>query len=261
MHARKLTLLLLATSGLLAACHRHGWKLTDFPTNPQLYDAALKEYQARHWANAIAAFEKLTTDLGARDTLLPRSYWYLANAHEKEKENLLAAQSYTRLFESFPDDTLSDDAMLAAGRAYRRLWRKPALDATYGETSLGVLTSMLELYPTSDLLDQARHDIADLEQWFATKNYETGMFYFRQKAWDSAIIYFRYALDRWPNAPRAKDALLRLAESYRAIRYGEDLAESCARLRQAYPTDREVHEICGAPQVTDTTAARATPAP
>src|SRR4030095_3315349 len=46
-----------------------------------LYGAGLREYQRRHWGNAVAAFEKLTTDLPARDTLLPRAYWYLANAH------------------------------------------------------------------------------------------------------------------------------------------------------------------------------------
>jgi outer membrane protein assembly factor BamD len=247
--------MVFAAGGLTAACHHHGFQLTDYPSSPVLYQAALTEYQRGHWANAIAAFDKLTTDLGARDTLLPRSYWYLGHAHQKESENLLAAQSYTRLYESFPDDSLADDAMLAAGLAYQKLWRKPALDATYGETALSTLTSMLELYPTSEHLDEARRAIAKLEDWFAIKNYETGMFYFRQKAWDSAIIYFKYVMDRWPNAPHARDALLRLAQSYRAIHYREDFAESCARLRQAYPSDREVRETCaGAPAPTDSAA-------
>ena len=255
---RFVLLAMLATS--LAACHRRGFMLADYPTNEELYRAALAEYDKHHWTNAIAAFEKLTSDLGARDTLLPRSYWYLANSHEKEREHLLAAQSWGRLYESFPDDTLADDAMIAAGEAYRKLWRKPALDATYGETAYGILTSMLDLYPTSDFAGRARKDIADLEEWFAIKNYETGMFYFRQKAWDSAIIYFRYVVERWPNAPHARDAWLRLAESFKSIRYGEDYADACSRLRQSYPGDRQVREVCGgAPPVTDTTAGRATP--
>jgi outer membrane protein assembly factor BamD len=262
MHVRTLTYLALVASGATLACH-HGLKLTDYPTPQALYPEALRQYQRGKWENAIAAFDKLTTDLGARDTLLPRSYWYLANAHWHQHEYLLAAQSYARLFESFPDDTLADDAVLEAGRAYRKLWRKPALDATYGETALTTLSTLPELYPTSEHVDEARREIAELEQWFATKNYETGMYYFRQKAWDSAIIYFRYILDRWPNAPRARDALLRLAQAYRAIRYGEDLAEACGRLRQSYPTDREVREVCGNGPATDTAAAapRATPVP
>jgi len=259
--ARKLTFLALVASGLASACHRRGFMIADYPTNEELYRAALNEYQKRHWTNAITAFEKLTNDLGARDTLLPRSYWYLANAHENEREHLLAAQSWGRLYESFPDDTLADDAMLAAGEAYRRLWRKPALDATYGETAYSILSTMLDLYPTSELAERAKRDVADLEQWFATKNYLTGMFYFRQKAWDSAIIYFRYAVERWPNSPRARDAWLRLAEAYKSIRYGEDFADACGRLRQSYPDDGQVREVCGTPgpAATDSSSARATP--
>ena len=50
---------------------------------------------------------------------------------------------------------------------------------------------------------------------------------------------------RWPNVPRARDALLRLAESYKAIRYRDDLAETCTKLRQGYPGDIEVARVCG----------------
>jgi outer membrane protein assembly factor BamD len=254
MRVRAVTSLILAIAGMSAAC-RGGFNLAAYPSTAELYDASLREYQRGHWRNAISGFEKLTNDLGPRDTLLPRSYWYLANAHHHEAEYLLAAQSYGRLYESFPDDSLADDAVIAAAREYRRLWRKPPLDATYGETALGTLNNLLALYPNSEHAESARRELAELEQWFATKNYETGMFYFRQKAWDSAIIYFRYILDRWPNVPRARDALLRLAESYRAIRYGEDYAESCSRLRQTYPGDRDVREVCGPAPATDTTAA------
>jgi len=260
MRVRILTSLIFVVGSVTAACHGGGFNVNTYTTPETLYEAALREYQKGNWTNAINAFEKLTNDLGARDTLLPRSYWYLANAHEHEREHLLAAQSYGRLYESFPDDSLADDAVLAAAGEYRRLWRKPALDATYGETALGTLNTLITLYPTSEHAQVARREIAELEQWFATKNYETGMFYFRQKAWDSAIIYFRYILERWPSAPRARDALLRLAEAYRAIRYTEDFAESCTRLRQAYPGDRDVREICGDGPATDTTTAAPRPA-
>ena len=30
--------------------------------------------------------------------------------------------------ETFPDDSLADDALFGAGRAYQRMWRKPALE-------------------------------------------------------------------------------------------------------------------------------------
>lgn len=259
MYARTLTTVVLAAAAALSAC-RGGFRVNRFPSTQALYAAAMSEYQKKHWGNAIAAFEKLTNDLPARDTLLPRAYWYLANAHAHEREHLLAAQSFTRLYESFPDDTLADDAALQAARSYRRLWRKPTLDATYGETALATYNTLIGLYPTSDHVEEARREIADLEQWFATKNYETGLFYFRQKAYDSAILYFRYVIERWPNVPRARDALLRLAESYRAISYREDLNETCTRLRAAYPTDAEIARTCAGTRTVDTTVVAPRPA-
>lgn len=259
MTVRTWTCVAIAAAAAVTACR--GFKITQFPSNESLYAAGLREYQKKHWANAIAAFEKLTNDLPARDSLLPRAYWYLATAHKRQDEHLLAAQSYSRLFESFPDDTLADDAALEAARSYRRLWRKPVLDATYGETALGTYNTLLGLYPSSEHAEAARREIAELEQWFATKNYETGVFYIRRKAFDSAIIYLKYVVERWPHVPRARDALLRLAEAYRAIRYREDLAETCAKLRQTYPGDRETGRICGDVRVSDTTAIAPRPTP
>ena len=103
----------------VAAC-RPEFQLKNFTTNEALYTASMREYQRHHWDNAVAGFEKLTTDLPPRDSLLPRSYWYLASAHEHMGEHLLAAQSYNRLVETFPEDSLADDAALEAARSYRR---------------------------------------------------------------------------------------------------------------------------------------------
>jgi outer membrane protein assembly factor BamD len=244
--------LVLAT----AAC-RPEFQLKRLTTSGALYSASLREYERHKWDNAVTGFEKLTTDLPARDTLLPRSFWYLASAHSHLGENLLAAQSFSRLVESYPDDSLADDAALEAARAYRRLWRKPELDATYGLTALESYNTLIGLFPTSTLVPTANTEIAGLNDWFAVKNYKSGMYYFRRKAYDSANLYFKDVLARWPETPTAKDASLRLIESYKAIHYKEDASELCTQMRQRFPSDAEVKEICaGVPD-----APAATPAP
>ena len=123
------------------------FKLNRYRTNDALYAAAMREFGAQRWDNAIQAFERLTLELPARDTLLPRAFWYLATAHARKDEHLLAAQGYARLNQTFPDDTLADDAMLEEGREYAKMWRKPALDSQYGQTALATFRSMLELSP------------------------------------------------------------------------------------------------------------------
>jgi outer membrane protein assembly factor BamD len=222
----------------------------------------MAEFEARRWGNAVEAFEKLTTDLPARDTLLPRAHWYLARAHQAREDWVLAATSYSRLVESFPDDTLSDDAALASARAYRRMWRKPALDPTYGESAMATYNTLIGLYPTSPLLPDAKKEIADLEEMFARKDFITGMYYLRRRAYDSAIIYFKDAVNKYPNSPAARESQLRLVDAYKAIRYREDAADACAALRQSYPEDAEVRATClgvAAPAPSSTDSTRATP--
>jgi outer membrane protein assembly factor BamD (BamD/ComL family) len=98
--------------------------------------------------------------------------------------------------------------------------------------------------PDSPLIPKAKIEIAKLEEMFAEKSYETGMYYFRDKGYDPAMIYFKQVLESWPDAPKARDAALRLLDSYRAIRYTEEANDVCTSLRTKYPSDPEVVKAC-----------------
>jgi outer membrane protein assembly factor BamD len=233
---------LMMLMGLIAACHAD-FQLKDYTSNEVLYTASLKEYQRHKWDNAILGFEKLTTDLPPRDSLLPRSYWYLASAHQHNGEFLLAAQSFSHLVESFPDDSLADDAALESSRSYARLWRRPQLDPLYGETAIASYNTLIGLYPNSKLIPVAEREIADLQNRLAIKDFEAGDYYFRRKAYDSGIIYFKDVLQKYGTTPTARIAEMRLVEAYKAIKY-PDAADHCANLRARFPNDREVDHVC-----------------
>jgi outer membrane protein assembly factor BamD len=243
---------------VVAACHPE-FQLKDFTSNEALYVASLKEFQRHKWDNAVTGFEKLTTDLPPRDSLLPRSYWYLASAHQHMSEFLLAAQSFSRLVESFPDDSLADDAALESARSYARLWRRPQLDPLYGETAIASYNTLIGLYPNSPLIPSATREIADLENRLAVKDFEAGDYYFRRKAYDSGIIYFKDVLAKYATTPTARVAEMRLVEAYKAIKY-PDAADHCANLRARFPNDREIDHVCqGVAIVTAKTDSSATP--
>lgn len=232
------------------AC-RGGFKVNNYPTSEALFQAAMREYQARRYDHAVLAFEKLTIDLPARDTLLPLAQFYLAKSHTGKGEHLLAAQSYRRVAESFATDTLADDAMFEAARSNQKMWRKPELDPQYGELAVATYQEMLALYPDSELKDEAERELKNLNEMFATKDYETGLHYFRRKAWDSAIIYFKDVVRLYPQTEKAREAYLRLAEAYDTIRWREDKTEVCSTLHDRYPRDRAVVDVCGPRTVTE----------
>lgn len=244
MSLRTTAFALLGCAMILAGCHRQSFDARAFTSTDALFSASLREYQQRRWQNAARGFERLTTDLPARDPRLATAYFYLGKSQQEIGEYLTAAQTFQRVSESFPDDTLADDALFEAGRAYQRLWRKPTLDAQHGQSALNVLRTLLVVYPNSPLVADTQRDVARLEQWFATKDYETGYHYIRRRAYDSAIIYFRDVIENYPNTPKAREAYLRLLESYRAIRYTDDARELCTVMLERYSTDRDVTRAC-----------------
>jgi outer membrane protein assembly factor BamD len=246
------------------ACSR-GWKVTRFKTNEELFAASLQQLRAKRWDNAIAGFERLTQVLPARDPRMPRALFHLAQAHEGKHEFILAATTYSRVSEGFPDDSLGDDAIYRAGRSYGRLWKKPALDASYGETAINTFRTLLDIYPNSELRDDAEREIQRLSNWMATKTFENGMHYYRRKAYESSLIYFADVQRLFPETPTAREAVMQMVRAYRRINYRTEAQEACTDLRQRYASDREVLALCAntplqpAADSTKTTAASPIP--
>lgn len=259
---------MLVVALFVTGCQKKPWSPKNYSSSESLYVAAKARLDRGRLDDAIAGFEQLTLDLPARDTLLSRSHFWLGIAHERKGEHILAAQSFTRLMESFPDDSLADDALIRAGRAYHRLWRKSYLDPTYGESALTTFNTVLSLYPNSDLRDEAQGEVDRIEAQFAKKDYDTGVHYLKRKAYDPAIIYFTDVVEKFPRTEWARRAQLRLVESYGAINYRAERDEICAALRGRFPGDGEVRQRCGAgpatvaqPASAPATAADSQPAP
>ena len=97
---------------------------------------------------------------------------------------------------------------------------------------------------------------------FAQKNYLSGMYYLRRKAHDSAIIYFKDVVTKYPEARTSRLAQLRLVDAYKAIHYKDDAADQCAELRRSFPNDAEVSQTCvdvGPPAGSTADSTKATP--
>lgn len=244
-----LALLLLVGS----ACSR-AINLRQYPTSALLYQEAVARFEAERWADAVTAFERLTFDLPARDTLLSRSHWYLAQTRAKNRERLLAAASFIRLAEQFPQDSLAAAATFLAGRNYSALWTNPSRDAQYGYLAQGQYRLAVELYANSVYADSAQAELRRLDEWFATKDFEVGMYYVRRRAYDSAILYLSDVVAKWPNTDKARSAMLQLVRVYRVptMNYETDAEEICSALRAGFPTDAEVMRLCKLP-VADST--------
>lgn len=259
--ARRAWRLVVASTALGAAACGPSFRVRNYPTPDALYGASLLEFQKKKWDNAVEGFEKVTLELGSRDPLLPSAYLFLGRAYANRGEHLVAANTYARITESFPEDSLADDALFEQGQAYAKLWRKPTLDQQYGILAQSTFRTLLSAYPESPMRPQALAELTRLDEWMATKDFEIGLHYKRRRAPDSAIIYFRDVLAQYPSTDTARRAGLALLEVYRTIKYSEDAADLCTSLRKSWPADGAVGLACPAtPPATPTVGGAKPPA-
>lgn len=253
MSPLKKNLLLLAAVGLLSAC---GKKINfdAYESSDALFRASVAAMESGENSVAAAGFERLTLTLGSRDPLLAGSHFYHGVVLSRQKEPLLAADAFNRVQGLFPADTLADDALLNAALEYRRAWRDPELDPTWGEAAKAALERLLTGYPQTTLRDQVFRELESLNEAFATKIYEAARGYYRTRAYHAAITYSRDLIEQYPATRRARDARLMIVRSYQKLKWDEERLAECVVLGQLYQDDAEVNELCGVRIVTSAAA-------
>jgi outer membrane protein assembly factor BamD len=222
-----------------------GFRPRDYQDTVALYRESLRRLQAGDHRAAIAGFDRLTLELATRDTLLTRSNFYLGQAYAGNKNWLEAARVWNTLATQFADDTLADDAILLAGRAYLKMWPDPELDDSYGRAALAMYETLLQNYPTTPLRAEAEAAIAEVNMLLAEKDFRIAEFlYKRHRCPACAIIYLKDVIALYPDTPQARTSYARMAEIYKAIAFTDDLKETCELARQRYPDDKRIQSVC-----------------
>jgi len=211
---------------------------------------AMEMVRRGDYRHAQLVLQRLTFEFAPGQAEVAAARYYLAESYFQLGDRVQAAHEFRKVADEFPASEYAPLALLRAGDANLRLWRRAELDPTYGETALSIYQELSGRYPDSDAAARARPHMRRLQNQFAEKTYKNGMFYLRRKAYDSAIIYFKEVIANYPEAALAPEALLRLVDSYRAIGYTDELQETCAHLRRFYPQAVGLAKSCPA----DTTA-------
>lgn len=215
-----------------------------YPSAESLYEASMEAFRTGDCGLARQGFQRLVFELPAQDERQANVRYYLGECMLRQSEPLEAARQFRRVADEYPRHPLAPDGLLRAGDAYAKLWDDPELDPTYGETSLATYGELIGRYPTSAAASRARLRIGGLNEMFAEKGYKSGVFYYRLKAFDSAIIYFRSVAADYPASPYASLAVVKLIETYDRIGYVEERDEMCLYLRQYYPGTEGVDDRC-----------------
>jgi len=209
-----------------------------------LWRRASAEYSRGRWGKAAPLYERVTLEVPAGDTLAIAAHFRLAECYFGQRSQLQAAREFRKVSDDYPTSGLAPEALLRAGDAYADLWRRPELDPTYGKTALGTYQELLSRYPDAAAAARARIRISELEEMFARKDYKTAIYYYRLKAYDSAILYLKDIAATYPRASVTPEVLMSLVRAYRAVNYPEDVVETCSYIRRYHPTTPGVDAVC-----------------
>ena len=241
---------LAAAAGLLAVAGCGGGRSPEAATTagptPQYEGASPREIDSlyrlgegyvRHgeWSDAIKHLERVLLEFSPGDSRIPQARYWLGEAKFAIGNHLEAAREFRRVSDETPNDRLAPEALLRVGDVYADMWRRPELDPSYGQTALATYQELLNRYANSPAAPRAQARIAELNERFAYKEYRAGLFYFKLKAYDSAILYLKDVVATYPRATVAPDALLKLVEAYQRLGYQEDVQETCGYLRRFHP--------------------------
>lgn len=219
-----------------------------------LYTHAMRHYRRGDCTRAREGFRQLAAGLPANAPALAEAWYYQAECDYADGLHLEASRQFRRVADEHGAHPLAADALLRAGDAQAELWTDPELDPEYGRAAITTYQELAARFPESRAAARARPKVIRLMEMFADKEYGTGLFYLRLKAYDSAVLYFKSVVADYPQSRFAPRALLKLVDVYRILEYAEERRETCEHLRRYYPQAGGLAQTC--PPAADTTGAR-----
>lgn len=227
----------------LAACHQFDPR--SYPVPEDLYQVSMRLFRSGHYDKSQKGFQAIAFSVGARDSLYPLARFFLAESYFGQGDYVTAAQEFRRVADENPNHRLAPDALLRAGDSYAKLWEKPDLDPANGQTALATYQELAGRFPEATATRVAAARLHALNEKFAAKEMDVGLFYFRRQAYDSAILYFKDLIAIYSSTSLVPAAYVYIVRAYHAIGYTDQETAFCNALRQLYPQLADAKRYCG----------------
>jgi len=126
-----------------------------------------------------------------------------------------AIEAFQKLVENYPESRYIDKARFEVADCATRASLKPAYASEQTERAIRIYEDFTETAGDAELTKRAAVIIRRLKNKASEKSFSTAEFYEKQKHYDSAIIYYKDILERYPNssyAEKAQDKITALSE-------------------------------------------------
>lgn len=243
-----LTLAFWTVAGV-AACGSSGLRLAGL-TADEVYTLAMQKVEEEEWDDAITALEAFTFQFPTHGRY-QEARFALGQVHFEKEEYITAAAEFGRLATDYPNGELADDARFRVCESYFLLSPGPQLDQEYTRSAVEHCESLLAYYPESEFAERARQIISDMQNKLAMKLFLEGEYYYKRRAYDSAILSFNDILENYPTTGVVPRTLLQLVRTYETLGYADEAQAHRERLLRDFPESEEASQVRG-PSVADT---------
>ncbi len=212
----------------------------DVPAS-KTYDQGLDKLANGSPAEAAKKF----TDLGKQ---YPSSDWarkgllMTVYANYQAGDYTTAETSAERYLKDYPNSPEADYVMYLQASAYYMQVPDISRDQEKTAKALETFQSVVQKYPKSEYVDDAKYKIQVTEDQLAGKEMSIGRFYLNRRNYTAAINRFRNVLQYYQTTRHAAEALYRLVEAYLGLGITEEAQTAAAVLGHNFPDSQWYHD-------------------
>jgi outer membrane protein assembly factor BamD len=207
--------------------------LPDVPAE-EIYDQGLARLQRRDSDGAAKKFAELEKQYPysqwSRKGLLMQIYSFYEGGQYDDA--IVNANRYIGLYPSSPEAAYAAYLM---GMSYYKQIPDISRDQENAEKALQAFTALVQKYPKSEYVEDAKFKIQVTRDQLAGKEMSVGRYYLSRKNYTAAVNRFREVLGKYQTTRHSEEALFRLTEAYLALGITHEAQTAAAVLGHNFP--------------------------
>ena len=147
----------------------------------------------------------------ARAKLAVADSWYAEGGSTAMQQAEIEYKDFRTFFPNMPE---AAEAQLNVANIHYQEMEKADRDFTHAMRAEEEYRSLIQEYPDSKLVPQAKQRLREVQEVLAQREYNIGRFYYLRLAYPAAIARLKTLVDRYPLFSGADEALYLLGQSY-----------------------------------------------
>src|SRR5262245_38426101 len=209
-----------------------------------LFDRAMRDIQKSRFTVGRLTLQTLINTYPDSEYLQQAKYAMAESFYKESSSSSLsqAENEFKDYITFFPISALAADAQLKIAMTHIRRIEKADRDNTQARLAEVELKQMIDSYPDSELLEEAKQKLRAVQEVLADGVNGVGNFYMHQRSYAAAASRYKEVLTKYPDYSRLPDTLYHLAESLERSGTEPESALYLARIVTEHPLSARVDD-------------------